>query len=327
MNCSWLLLTHQLPSEPSNTRVKVWRKLQALGAVPIKNSIYALPNDKETREDFEWLRKEILQMKGEASIFLADSLDPAEERAIVRTFQQARAKDFDALLVRGAKLAEAVKGTLEGGHVKTESLERLDKEWSALKLERDRLIGLDFFKAPNRGKADGLMASLEKLLRRARSLCATAVPPELPPVDPAGLKRRVWVTRKSPHIDRLASAWLIRRFVDPSARFKFVAEPYRRKDGEVRFDMYEGEFTHFGDWCTFETLLHQLGLKDPAVSRIGEIVHDLDLKDGKFGRPEAAGLGLAVAGLCRRHGNDSERLEAGLSFFDHVFEGLRPGKP
>jgi len=322
---SWLILTHQLPSHPSNARVKVWRKLQTLGAVPIKNSIYALPNHGSMREDFEWLRKEILQMKGEASIFVADSINQVEDKEIVQAFQTARAKDFDRVIEEAGRLAGRIRSLLEGGHMKPETIARLDKDWKLLRMDWDRLQKIDFFRAPNRLKATSSIQSAQKLFEQARTLSVKGVPKAPPPADLKALQVRVWVTRKFPHIDRLASAWLICRYIDPKARFKFVNEPYTVKvRREVRFDMVEAEFTHYGDWCTFETFLYRLGLKNPALAELAQIVHDIDLKDNKFGRSEAAGIASLISGLCRlRKGNDFELLEAGIGIFDALYEELK----
>lgn len=319
----WLLLTHQIPSEPSNLRVKVWRRLQAIGAVSIKNSIYVLPNLPGTREDFDWLQKEIGQMKGDASVFLADNLTDSEEKEIIKSFRQTRGKDFDLLVASMEKLSEHIKGALAGGHVKADSLDRLEKAWTAQKLEWDRLQRIDFFRAANREKASAAVKSAERLFRRAKALSVPNAPPPPPPVDARSLKGRVWVTRGSPHIDRIASAWLVRRFVDANARFKFVAEPYKPKKGELRFDMREGEFTHFGDWCTFETLIHRLRLTEPALQEMGEIIHDIDLKDRKFGRSESHGVSEIIRGLCRRFEDDNERLRQGFVIFDSLYAAQR----
>ncbi len=314
----WLLLAHQLPAQPSNVRVKVWRRLKALGAVPVKNSIYVLPNRPECREDFEWLRKEIAAMKGSASVFLADSVAGAEDGEIVAAFGKARSEELDALAGKAEALTEALKGTLEGGAPREEAWERLQKQWSELRLESDRLARIDFFETPARRRAAGALERLKILFARSEALRIKEAPQPPPPVAAASLQGRVWVTRASPHIDRLASAWLVRRRVDSRSRFKFVAEPYSPGRGEVRFDMAEGEFTHFGDWCTFETILNRLSLREPVLAELAEIVHDIDLKDGKFGRPEASGVALAVRGLCRVHEADGPRLEAGLALFDSL---------
>lgn len=319
----WLLLTHQLPSEPSNIRVKVWRRLQALGSVPVKNSVYLLPNRPETREDFEWLRKEITQMKGDASIFLADSITDIDDREIVEAFRKARAGEFELLIKKAVALAQGFENALQGGPPSEEVFQRFQKQWTVLRAEWERLHRIDFFEAPNRKKAGNVIETLQRLQVRAEALRRRKAPEPPSRIEPAALKGRVWVTRNSPHIDRLASAWLVRRHVDPAARFKFIAEPYAPRRGEVRFDMGEAEFTHFGDWCTFETFVRRLRLSDPALLELAEIVHDIDLKDEKFGRPEAAGVGLAVQGLCRLHKKDEDRLEAGIALFEAVYAALR----
>jgi hypothetical protein len=323
----WLLLTHQLPATPSKLRVMVWRRLQAIGAVPIKNSIYVLPNRPAAKEDFEWLRKEITQMKGAASVFLADSISDVEDAEIVRTFQEARAKEFDALIQAARGLTADIKDGLSGGYIKETLLDRLEKRLSALKTDRERLLKVDFFGAPNRRKADQAVAAAQKFFHELRALSGKNAPEPPPSIDRKTLKGKIWVTRASPHIDRLATAWLVRRFLDPRARFKFVSEPYRAKgDQELRFDMVEAEFTHYGDWCTFETLLHRAGLDDPALLEVAEIVHDIDLKDKKFGRLEASGFSRVVQGLCRVHADDLERVAAGMTVFDALLASFQKGE-
>jgi len=324
MRCSrWLLLTHQLPSEPSNIRVKVWRKLRDLGAVPIKNSIYVLPNLPGTKEDFEWLRKEILQDKGEASIFLADSITDLEDKEIVAAFQKARGKDFERFLDEAMTLADRLKTAVQGRQIHGTAFDRLERRWTAQKMDWDRLRKVDFFKSPGGSKSEALMEHIQKLFQEAKTL-SLKDPPKLPSlVDIQSLKGRVWVTRKSPHVDRLACAWIIRRRIDPKAKFKFVAEPYNAKPNELRFDMAEGEFTHVGDWCSFETFLYRLNLKEPPLQQLGEIVHDIDLKDKKFGRLEAFGFAELIRGICKLHSDDSKRAEAGAAAFDALYAALQ----
>ncbi len=320
----WLLLTHQLPNEPSNLRVKVWRKLQALGAVPIKNSIYVLPNKRSTREDFEWLRDEILQSGGAATVFAGDSIAEKDDKEIVRDFHEARAKDYGTLAESVEAFCDKLKSALSGGHIKHEAQQKLERQWPVFRAEWDRIAKIDFFGTPSKKSASAALSRAQALLGRAKSVSVERAPAPPVPMSAKDLKGAVWVTRTSPHIDRLASAWLVRRFVDPKSRFKFVTPPYGRHEGELRFDMPEGEFTHFGDWCTFETIIHRLGLKDAALGPLAEIIHDIDLKDAKFGRPESSGVALSVYGLCRRRRDDFKRLEAGFVYFDDLFEALKP---
>jgi hypothetical protein len=147
---------------------------------------------------------------------------------------------------------------------------------------------------------------------------ASAVP------DRDTLKGRVWVTRKGVHIDRNASAWLIRRFIDPDAIFKFVpAKGYIPEPRELRFDMYEGKFTHEGDHCTFEVLLTRIGLADPALTAISEIVHDIDLKDTKFARVEASGIASVIDSIAAVNRDDVDRLARGAAILDDLYELFR----
>lgn len=318
----WLLLTHQLPNEPSNLRVKVWRKLQSFGAVPIKNSIYVLPNKTSTREDFEWLRKEIVQSGGEATVFVADSIAEKDDKEIVRNFQEARAKDYLAFKDELGAFNEKIKTALDGGHVKDDAFEKLTRAWSAHKSEWERLNKIDFYAAPNKSNAAAALSEGQSFLNRAKAAAVKESPAPPPFVSPKDLKGRVWVTRTSPHIDRLACAWLIRRFIDAKAAFKFVSPPYAARAKELRFDMAEAEFTHFGDWCSFETLIARLRLEDSVLAELAEIIHDIDLKDRKYSRPEASGIALAIRGICRHHPKDEARLKAGIEFFDGVYAAL-----
>ena len=131
----------------------------------------------------------------------------------------------------------------------------------------------------------------------------------------------VWVTRENVFVDRIASAWLIRRFIDPQATFRFVsARGYRPQTGELRFDMFEAEFTHEGDKCTFEVLLERGALKDPALRAIAEIIHDIDLKDDKFGRTEVAGIRTLVEGISVATEDDSERIARGTEVFNSLYD-------
>ena len=135
------------------------------------------------------------------------------------------------------------------------------------------------------------------------------------------LKDKTWVTRKGIYVDRIASAWFVRRFVDPGARFKFVpAKGYKPLPGEIRFDMFEAEFTHEGDRCTLEILIERMGINDPGVCRIAEVVHDIDLKDSKFGRQETAGIEQVIAGIAMAHKDDEARLARGSAVFDDLYE-------
>ncbi|MGE0724449.1 MAG: chromate resistance protein ChrB domain-containing protein [Alphaproteobacteria bacterium] len=303
----WLLLIHQLPAKPAYLRVKVWRRLQGIGAVAVKNAVHALPASSESREDFEWLRREIAEGGGEAMIVearMVAGLDDAQVRAL---FDTARGADYAALRAQ----AEEVAATLDGDPSESARAEA-KAAVQRLRARLGQIVPIDFFGAGGRDAAEDTLAAIEARLEAAPA----------PAGDPGALRALVgwvWVTRRDVHIDRIASAWLIRRFVDPDARLKFVpAKGYVPGAGELRFDMFEAEFTHEGDRCTFEVLVERLGVDDPALRAVAEIVHDIDLKDGKFGRPEADGIRTLIAGICTAP-TDEGRIARGAAAFDDLY--------
>jgi hypothetical protein len=276
----WLLLVHQLPAKPAYTRVKIWRRLQALGAVAVKNSVYALPAGAQAQEDFEWLLKEIAEDGGEGLICEARLIDGLSDQDMRGLFNAARESDYDALVRQARELDESL--AVETGPTShSEARARLTR----LRANLARITDLDFFGANGRETVEGLIGGIERRLQETAPMDTNRNRKSIEEAKPEDLKGRVWVTRQGVHVDRIASAWLIRRFIDPDARFKFVpAKGYVPEPGELRFDMFEAEFTHEGDRCTFEVLLARTGQRDPALAAIGEIVHDIDLKDAKFGR-------------------------------------------
>jgi hypothetical protein len=311
----WLLLIHQIPPKPAYLRVKIGRRLQALGAVAIKNSVYALPRGEQALEDFQWVRREILAGGGEATVCAALFVEGHSDADLRALFKKARDADYVALAGEARAVAHGLGGSRRrpgaGVGGARQSLLRLRKRLA-------EVVAIDFFGAPGREAVEGLLAGIEARLRNPRS----AGPPRR--VSAAGYRGRTWVTRRGVQVDRIASAWLVRRFVDPNARFKFAAgQDYRPRPKEVRFDMFQAEFTHDGDLCTLEVLLRRFGIDDPALRVIAEIVHDIDLKDAKFGRPEAAGLARLLDGIALRNQADPARLAQGGAAFDALYESFR----
>jgi len=313
---SWLLLIHQIPPKPGYLRVKVWRRLQALGAVPIKNSVYALPNTDETREDFEWVLREIVREGGEATLCEARLIDGLTDEEVQRSFHAAREADYREI----AEAARKLEAELPRKGISEDRRPHVETEVARLRRRLTEVGGIDFFDAPGREAAEGRVNELEARVRPP----AVAERTKARPGGLEDLQGRLWVTRKGIHVDRIASAWLIRRFVDTNARFKFVpAKGYSREANELRFDMFDAEFTHEGDLCTFEVLVARLGLDDRALGPIAEIVHDIDLKDTKFARPETAGIDRLIAGIAMGHPDDESRLERGATVFDGLYAYYR----
>jgi hypothetical protein len=310
----WLLLIHQFPAKPAYQRVKIWRRLQALGAVAVKNAVYALPANEQTQEDFEWVLKEIVEGGGDALICEARMVDGLSDDQIGAMFNAARDADYDTLAKEARALDEMIADEANPG-----ARADLKARLARLKAGVAQTVAIDFFGANGRETVDGLLAALEVRLMEKDHMEQTTMGHAT--IEGHGtLRGRVWVTRRDVHVDRIASAWLVRRFIDPDAQFKFVpAKGYKPQADELRFDMFEAEFTHEGDRCTFEVLLTKAGLKDTALVAIGEIVHDIDLKDAKFGREETSGIGHLMTGLGNAQGDDMVRIERGAAMFDDLY--------
>jgi hypothetical protein len=312
---SWLLLIHQLPPEPAYLRVKVWRQLQSLGAVSLKNSVYVLPSRDETREDFQWLLRTIVASGGEGTLVEARIVDGFTDHELEALFQAARDADYQAIAEEARTLAAALDKPKRGKDPVPETqgaVRRLRKRLAAT-------FALDFFSASGRETADGLVSALEARLSAKLPVTESAAPSAAD-----AFKGRTWVTRQGVHVDRIACAWLIRRFIDAEAKFKFVVgKTYAPVPGELRFDMFEAEFTHEGDRCSFEVMLERFGLRDAALAAIAELVHDIDLKDAKYEREETTGLAHLVLGLCMSERDDETRTARGGQFFDYFYDYFR----
>src|SRR5689334_17912565 len=306
----WLLLIHQIPPKPDYFRVKIWRRLQRLGAVAIKNSVYVLPKSEQTQEDFQWVLREIVEGRGDASLCEARFVDGLSDEEVEAWFQTARSTEYREIAEAARRLAKLPMPKKPGANGRPTQLEI---ELTKLKRHLDEIVTIDFFGAEGRETAEGLISGIEARMNKKKPENQVA-PSATLFLDE--LQRRTWVTRKGIYVDRIASAWFIRRFVDPGAHFKFVPpKGYKPLPGELRFDMFEAEFTHEGDRCTLEVLIDRVGRRDPAVSRIAEIVHDIDLKDTKFGRQETSGIEQVIAGIAMAHKDDEIRLTRASAVF------------
>ena len=319
--CEWILLIHQLPPKPTNLRVRVWRKLQKLGAVAIKNSVYVLPATEKAHEDFQWLKQEIESANGEASVFKAASVEGATDEEIIGAFRKARDEEFAAIAAEFDGLTGAIREQSRGRHLSAGRLSAYESEIDRLHGELERSATNDFFAAAGRVAAFAAYEKCQKAIRSAQGPQATPSSSSKTrggKVDVTKYQGRRWVTRRNLHIDRLASAWLIKQFIDKRPRFYFVADGETIQDA-IPFDMFGAEFTHHGEDCTFETMLKRFGLSEnKGLREIAEIVHDIDLKDDKFHRLEAAGLSAIIDGLSKVLRDDRKLIQqTGV-----VFDGL-----
>ena len=317
-NARWLFLIHQIPPKPSYLRVKISRRLQRLGAVAIKNSVYALPKSDQTREDFQWVLREVIEGGGDGTLCEAHLVDGITDDQVEELFQAARTADYGQIADDARRLA----GTLRTkSKLSEERRPQLEVELARLKRRLGEVVAIDFFGAPGREAAGGLVSGIESRVRGSKTSLTSS---ESRTKIREDLRGKTWVTRKGIHVDRMATAWVVRRFINPDARIKFVpAKGYTPLEDEVRFDMFEAEFTHEGDNCSMEILLARTGIRDRGLVRIAEIVHDIDLKDSKFQREETSGIARLIDGIAMSQKDDDVRLSRAAAIFDDLYENFR----
>jgi hypothetical protein len=297
----WLLLAFSLPRKGASLRVAVWRKLQRYGSLPLGNSGYLLPNSPGNREKFEWLATTIRGSRGEASVLEVQSIDNYGNPQLMKRFSDARSHDYRELLKVVRNAASASK--------------KFPAHIARWRQRFQDIESIDFFGSPLRERVDRTLAAMQEPQPQFG-------PPELGKVSRSAYRSRKWVTRPRPGVDRVMSAWLIRNFIDPKARFVFASED-QKPSGVVPFDMYEGGFGHRGEDCTFETLTKAFRIRDKRVSVMGQIVHDADLFDEKFGRKEGFGVDEVMKGWARQNLSDEELLERGMQLAEGLYQSLR----
>jgi hypothetical protein len=312
----WYLLIHQIPAKPLYLRAKIRKRLTSLGAVALKDSVYALPARKALLPRLQAIADEARSGGGEAYVLRAAFVMAQARDALVESFQRERAADYEALTrdVRGwtAELKRRSRTVPLEGSLRA----RLARAKRRLELIR----AIDFFDARAHHEAEASLEALEREL-----LSEPAAPPGSRHRELVG---RTWVTRRGIQVDRIASAWFVRRFLDPKARLRFIdpgAEVVR--PDEIRFDMVAGDFTHEEDRCTLETLVLRTGMKDPALARVAEIVHEIDIKDGKYSCPETKGVQQMLGGMLMATPDDQSRLDRGFAMFDDLYQSFHRGLP
>ncbi|PYT82693.1 MAG: ChrB protein [Acidobacteria bacterium] len=296
----WLLLTFTLPAKRASQRVEIWRKLQRYGTVPLGNSGYLLPNNPSNEERFQWLATAIRKYGGDASVVHVASIDNLSKAQLIGRFSEARTREYQELIRELQALSsKGAEGKSNG---------RLDR----LRNRFQEIVEVDFFNSP-------LQVRVKQLLEQAASLRGAGAAAPTGNINTKDYKGRLWVTRPRPGVDRCASAWLIRNFIDPKARFAFAPED-RVPAGSVPFDMFHEEgFGHRGDDCTFETLTKQFHVRDPKVAVIGQMIHDADLADDRFGRKEGYGVDQILKGWARQGISDDKLLERGMGLIEGLY--------
>jgi len=311
----WLVLAFQFPKNAGSARMKIWRRIQAIGAISVRSSVYVLPKSEETKEDFAWLLRDLEGYEAEGVLFEAECVGGLSDDELIQAFNRQRNDEYK-------KLESDIDEVLDTDLV-SEDLGDLRKRVNRLRKQVADVEKVDFFAATGRAAVESKILKIEKGIDSAG-----ASPPVTGSEEPqphfSELLGRKWVTRKGVGVDRIATAWLVRRWIDSEASFEFVDEAtYVWRSPDIRFDMYEGEFTHRQDMCTFEVLVQQYFPDDRGLKIIGEIVHDLDLKDERFGRPETQGVAALLTGIRRESDDDWVRIRQGERLFDSLYEALK----
>jgi len=297
---TWLLLLLRLPATHQAERVAIWRKLKKSGAVQIQTSTYVLPDDPARYETFQWLTQHVRDAGGDATLVRARDIEGLPNEKLIALFNAARAKEYVALREQIRSLSSHGKRSARV----SSKLDRVRKQFREIRQN-------DFFNCPR-------AQDLEKLLRKLED--APSRESRLPKGKPRDYRNKIWLTRPRPEIDRVGSAWLIRKFIDPKAKFTFGT---KTKPSVISFDMLDGDFTHRGDDCTFETLIKSFRVQDKAAHKIGEMIHDADLDDAKFERNECIGVDRVLKGWAREGLSDQEILRRGFQCFDALYAFLR----
>lgn len=315
----WLLIFYSVPSHPVNARMKVWRKLAKAGAVQLKGAVYLLPASEEHEEFLQWLISEVKSLGGDGAYVRTAEIKTMAEADLRNLFLHQTGQELHKLEKELDVIERKVQSMRKG--TRTKDAAGLSLLAGKITKEVSDIARRDFFSSPALGEVKKRIHAIESVLKSAGKSPgeATAL---------ITLRRaeqyqgRIWVTRKNPFVDRMASAWLIKRFIDPKAQFRFIDEKEVAAlgSGIVAFDVHGGEFTHHGELCTFEVLIKAFGIKDKAIGKLAEIIHDLDLKDDKYGKPETAGVEDILAGVRKTAKNDADGLERGMAVFEMLYQ-------
>lgn len=323
-NLSWLLFFYSLPAAPVKNRVKIWRKLAKTGAVPLKGGVYILPDNEEHHEMLQWMLAELPGLKGEGLLLKTDAIEPLQQEDIISLFNDQRLPQYQELEKKIDDFFGRLSNLRKGG--KDRKSTSLFRQYEKIQGEFQVVQLRDFFRSAKGKDLAVLLGTLRKQLEEfsvTENNRGTAIATTLTNGrNLASFSGLTWMTRKRPFVDRMASAWLVRRFIDAKAIFAFKEESELRdltSQLEVSYDVRGGDFTHVDDLCTFEVLTKSFGLVDPGLDALARIVHDIDIKDGKFAAPEAHVVEMIIKGIRNRDLPDGETLEQGIAVFEALY--------
>jgi hypothetical protein len=314
----WLLIFYSVPAHPVSGRMRIWRKLAKTGAVQLKGAVYILPATEEHMELFQWIIGEVKSIGGDGTFVRTARIETLKDAEVRALFNDRRDAEFRELARTLDSLERKVQSARKSAAAVTR--ESIALQLSGMRKTYEEISGRDFFNAPLGREIGRRIQAIESALKDVKE-AGVEKTSSLARRDRKAYQQRVWATRKRPFIDRIASAWLIRRLIDPAAKFRFIDEKDlgSLEKNEIAFDMQGGEFTHHGELCTFEVFVRTFGIRDKAIRKIAEIVHDLDLKDDKYGHRETSGIEEVLTGIRKTSRDDGDMLDKGMTMFEMLY--------
>ncbi len=316
---NWLLFFYSVPSKPVSIRMKIWRKLLKAGAIQFKGAVYLLPYSEDHHDFFQWLVSEVTDMRGEAALVNAEKIETIKDKEIIDLFNQQREIEYRNLEKKLDSLERKISSIRKGGGIKNTRnfIEEFDKSYKEFR----EINKIDFFSS---GFGNALKKKFESLRDDIKNISSIAIKKQHYTITTRRIEdyqNKSWVTRKRPFVDRMASAWFIRKFIDKRAVFGFVEEENAESINKniITFDIRGGNFSHVGDLCTFEMLVKSFNIKDRQVKKIAEIVHEIDIKDDKYKNLETKAIENILIGIRKTSKDDAEALEKGIDLFEMLY--------
>jgi len=306
---NWVVFSYSLPSKLSSPRVSVWRQLKHVGAISPVSGAYILPADDACTETFGWLAQQVREAGGEALVMHVKEFQGLSDQALITLFHQARQENYATIDETLTLLAQGMAQPMDAQELPTvkDKLDRVQQQYEAI-------ARIDYFDSPEKTRLAAWLRRLRQTLQNQ-----TRSPVEIARAGIEAYRDKRWVTRPRPYVDRLACAWLIRRYVNPQANIRYGATPAQ---DEIAFDTPNAQFSHRGDLCTFEVMLQILDLDDPVLQTVSEIIHEIDLSDRMYPRAEASGVGAVLRGWQLLELPDSEMEARAIALFEGLYVAL-----
>lgn len=297
MNQKWILAFYSIPSKPEKNRVKIYRKLQKHGALALKDGVYILPFTPDNHEFFTWLRGEIALFDGSMNFATVEKLDTISDDELMASFVALATSAYEVIVDKISSLGTPADDSY------AQNLKKIIKEFQTIEEH-------DYFGSPKSKELKKELQLLQEVLWQENHIA-----PAVPKRDIMEYQDKIWQTRPRPFVDRMASAWLIKNYIDKEAKFIFSQEI---DSSAISFDMQDATISHIGDLCTFEVLLKSFSLENEALLNIAKLIHNLDINDDKYHTPHAEGIKLILSSIRETSKDDYEIIKKSGTIFDYI---------